>query len=80
MIRPVKKSFIYASNPAVAYNEAMRNYLVYLEKNQTTDSHTDMRWQRDQAWKENWGKEEQIRELKRTLKILRSQLKKMFKN
>lgn len=80
MIRPVKKSFIYASNPAVAYNEAMRNYLVYLEENQRGETYQHICWERDQAGRDLYAKEQENHELKKTLKVLRSQLKKIFKN
>ena len=79
MLRPNFKSYKYAADPRRAYSDAMKNYLVYLEENQAGDTNRELRYMRDEHLKNYWHKEAQNIELRKTLKILRSQIKTMWK-
>ena len=79
MNRPDFKSYKYAADPRKAYSDAMKNYLVHLEENQRGETY--------QALVQNYAISRQLTinaemesyELRKTLKILRSQIKTMWK-
>lgn len=78
MIRPTFNRFA-EGDPREDFNSRMRTYLLHLEENQQTLTYQDLLRERNEAWIDGWRKEEKIRDLRRTLKTMRSQIKTIYK-
>lgn len=78
MKRPEFKFFQFAENPRRAYSDAMKNYLVYLEENQKGSTYEALVQATAIAREEGRHISLENTELKKTLKILRAQIRQMF--
>jgi hypothetical protein len=77
--RPDFKSYKYAADPRRAYSDAMKNYLVHLEENQVTSTYQQLRYLHDEHLRNFHEKLEENRNLRKTLKTMRSQIKFIYK-
>lgn len=78
MIRPTFNRFA-DGDPREDFNNRMRHYLVHLEENQRTESYEFIVFRRRSAELRADLLREENRDLRQTLKILRSQIKTIYK-
>ena len=78
MNRPLFNRFA-DGDPREDFNNRMRVYLVHLEENQMGDTYRQLIYMRDEHLKNYRVEAEKNRELRQTLKTLRSQIKAIYK-